>query len=395
MDFPKSISIDASEKYLTSLEVNEGDDLCFPVGTTNYAFGGLAAAIQAVNTWVRRSETRRISLRSSDVVDVVEDLVSKPHKFVAAMSARSIVNEREPNVEVRPQVNLMAKKTVEEQAKRQFGQQRGGLCWFAFVDHSSKGFDRNFYIEKRNSNPEPRQEAQFKAIIRAMTQKSISVPGGAIVPENEKLDCLGRIFYELFLNTHEHGSRKEIRSKWLKPGVRVIYAQGINLSETGTRNITNQQRALSDYVESIGEKFNVYGNRRFLELGIVDSGLGYCRRWLADHPTSDSIEDLSVQDEYEIFRKCFKFRQTSTSRGNKGNGLPVVMDRLTKLNGFMRVRSGRLSVYRDFVAAPYDEDEECMFYDWVSRFSAEKALTQMAETSGVAISLLIPLEAKI
>jgi hypothetical protein len=71
------------------------------------------------------------------------------------------------------------------------------------------------------------------------------------------------------------------------------------------------------------------------------------------------------------------------------------MDRLTKLNGLMRIRSGRLSVYRDFVASPHTDHDACRFFDWSSRDSAEENLTDLSAVTGVAISILIPLEAKV
>jgi len=393
IDFPKSITIEACEKFVERLNSNSGP-LQLPVDTTAPAFGGLASAIQAVNTWARTNEIPQIECRSSKAMDVIGDVIARPHKFSATMMARSIVLDNAPTQEIRPQINALAKQAIEAQSQCQYGQQRGGLCWFTFVDHSSKGFDPNFYIEESNSKPAPRQTAQFEAIIKAMAEKAISIPGGAKVPVNNDMDYLGRIFYELFLNTHEHGSRGEARSEWLKPGVRIIYAQGINLTEAGEKGITQQQPMLSEYVGSLENKSGIQGNRRFLELAMVDSGLGYCGRWLADHPSDAATGELSVQDEYGIFRQCFTFRQTSTSRDNKGNGLPVVMDRLTKLNGFMRVRSGRLSLYRDFVASPYTSQDTCEFFDWSTRNLASESISEMSKVAGVAISLLIPLEAK-
>jgi len=392
MDFPKSITIEACEKFLDRLSSHNGA-LQLPVDTAAPAFGGLASAIQAVNTWARVSELSRIELRSSTAIDVMADVIARPHKFSAAMMARSIGLGDAATQELGPQIYALAKQAIETQSQYQYGQQRGGLCWFTFVDHSSKGFDRNFYIEESDSKPAPRQPAQFKAIVKAMAEKAISIPGGAKVPVDSDMDHLGRIFYELFLNTHEHGSRGEARNEWLKPGVRIIYAQGINLTEAGEKGITQQQPILSEYVGSLENKVGIPGNRRFLELAIVDSGLGYCGRWLADHP-SDAAGELSLDDEYGIFEKCFTFRQTSTSRDNKGNGLPVVMDRLTKLNGFMRIRSGRLSLYRDFVASPKSKQDACAFFDWSTRKLASESPSEMSKVAGVAISLLIPLEAK-
>ncbi len=395
MDFPKSVTIDACEKFLTKLVQNKGvEPLLIPVGNSGYAFGGLVSAIQAVNTWARSSKKRSLAVRPSRSKDEIAELIQRPHKFAAAMSAKSIGFADQQDADIRPQVNFAAKTAIEHQAASKFGQQCGGLCWFAFVDHSSKGFDRNFYIENYGSKPEPRQPEQFKAVIKAMIEKSMSGPGGARPLERDSLDHLGRLFYELFLNTHEHGTRGSSRSEWIRPGVRIIYAEGINLSEAGAKGVIEKQQILSGYLQSVDQKHGVEKRKRFVEIGIVDSGLGYCGRWLADRQSVGHMQEISIADEYGIFKKCFTFRQTSTANYNKGTGLPVVMDRLTKLDGFMRIRSGRLGLYRDFMASPYISDDACVFSDWASGQSAEKTLTSMSPVAGVAISLLIPLEAK-
>lgn len=393
MKFPRTITIDNCEKFLKKLGGSD-DALCFPVETKASAFGGLASAIQAVNTWARLSNTAQIKLQHSRTKDVIEEVINRPHKFSASMMARSIVIDNLPAKEIRKDVNDRAKHAIEAQAKNQYGQQHGGCCWFAFVDHSSKAFDRNFYIEERGCEPSIRQLGQFNAIIKEMIEKAMRASGGAIIPIDNDLDHLGRIFYELFLNTHEHGTRKIIRSEWLKPGMRVIYAQSINLSEAGESGMTEKQPVLSEYVETIKNKLEKQGHSRFLELGIVDSGLGYRSRWEADHPIGACEKNIPIQEEYDIFRKCFNFRSTSTNRDNKGNGLPVVMNRLTKLNGFMRVRSGRLSLFRNFASKPFEGSDSCDFYDWNNNKEAGIDITEMTKVEGVAISILIPLEPK-
>jgi len=397
INFPGNITIDACEKTIAELLSGESADvLQLPVITAGYAssFGGLASAIQAVNTWARLSNIRALKLSPSEVNNATEDLIKKPHKFVAAMYARSISIANKTGEDLRSQVNVAAKQAVENQAQNQFGQQRGGLCWFAFVDHSSKGFDPNFYIAKADGIPEPRQPEQFKALVQKMIGKAIAAPGGGKEIAVDDLDALGRIFYELFLNTHEHGTRDRARGTWLKPGVRIVYVQGINLNKTSAEGAIENQPILSNYLDSVSSRHQSEQRRRFVEIGLVDSGLGYCDRWMADKNPNESQGYVTIEDEYKIFKQCFSFRQTSTLKDSKGNGLPVVMDRLTKLGGFMRIRSGRLGLFRNFMTSPYVSGEQCTFFDWKNENSAELEVTSMPKASGVAISLLIPLEAK-
>ncbi len=390
LNFPTDLTIDSCEEFIAKLETEPQEEpLHLPVEVSKSLFGGVAAAIQAVNTWGRLRECREITVGglSTRAEDHVIEVVSKPHKFCASMLGRKITGP-DTAVDLRPIVNNAASSVVADQSKSKFGQQRGPLCWFAFVDHSTKGFDRNFYTHSQNEKPQPRQIAQIESVIQSMVNKSIEVMGAAKPLSDEDMSHLGRIFFELFMNSHEHGTKGKTRSDWIKPGQRVIYSNGINLSQAALEKRMQDEKGLSHYLQALG---NQVGRGRFIEISIVDSGLGYYKRWCADQ--SEAEED-NIGHEYSILKRCFVSRQTSSSLSNKGHGLPVVMDRLTKLKGFLRVRSGRLSIYRDFLAQPYMANDPCEFFDWVTGLPAQTKITEMLPVSGASVTFLIPLEAK-
>lgn len=390
-DFPTNLSIESCEEFLAHVaSAASVEDILVPESTKNIAFGSYAAAIQAINTWARRSSSRGVYIKATgaELSERVDELLSKPHKFCLAMLAKNIKVENSLE-DIRPLVNAHARDIIEQQGKTKFGQRRGGLCWFALVDHSTKGFDRNFYLHGRYTKPILRGPLQFRSVISSMVDKSTNLVGGAEPLTSEESDYLGRAFYELFSNTHEHGSRGPEKDTWLKPGLRVIYTNGVNLSASSVDARAASSGAMSTYFSAIDELPSE--RRKFIEISVVDSGLGYEGRWRADQPKAVSEKALSsLELEYEIFRKCFTFRQTSSGKTSKGNGLPVVMERLTKLRAFMRVRSGRLSLFRDFIKNPYQSDDLCEFEDWQTQ--ERGARTEMAPVSGVAVTFLIPLE---
>lgn len=85
----------------------------------------------------------------------------------------------------------------------------------------------------------------------------------------------------------------------------------------------------------------------FIELIIVDSGPGLAKRWLASREGADTIvtnlEDISLADEEAAVVKCFEKWATSSHNSLRGVGLFSVADMLREKNGFMRLRTGRLS----------------------------------------------------
>ncbi|WP_336863719.1 hypothetical protein [Pectobacterium brasiliense] len=392
VELPASLSLDKIDTFIRKVKMTNGDQpLLLPLGKKNSAFGGIAIAVQSVNTWANLSLNKKLILKDSSIEDndYFSDLINTPHKFTAAMMSKEISFSGSPDISIRHDINKLAKEAIESQSDNLFGQQHGRLCWYSFVDHSTKGFDSNFYNTSPLQHPEPKGYEQIRNIISAMVLKSSTVAGGAISLKDDSIDDLGRIFYELFINTHEHGSRSVNRHKWINPGNRLIYTYGINLSDDAINNYLLNDEVLEEYIKSL--KKTSVSSRRFIEVSIIDSGLGFCGRWLADR--SDFGSTLNIDDEYQIIKKCLKFRSSSTNNDIKGNGLPSVMASLTKLNGFMKIRSNRVSIYRDFNTTPYlfEESDDCDFLDWSTRSYCDTHITEHAEVCGVSITILIPL----
>ena len=173
---PKSLTVENCEKVLNKFEQTPSDKLELPVETARFAFAGMATAIQAAITWGRRSSTRLLHLRKSSksLDEQIDEVVRRPHKFTAAMFAKSVLGGSDSS-DIRAELNQKAKEAVESQRAAAYDSQFGQLCWFVFVDHSSMEFDPHFYTIPRNGKPEPRQPEQIQAVIRAMVEKSAQV----------------------------------------------------------------------------------------------------------------------------------------------------------------------------------------------------------------------------
>lgn len=388
---PKELQIQNIEGFLNQINSNQ-DDLLIPVIAKASYFGGLASAIQMVNTWARLSNDYQLIFQSNgDEIDsLLSQVIVSPYKFSAVLMAKNInLRIGEQKLDIKKELYKKAKTFVEDQSKNQYGFQRGNICSFSFVDHSSKGFDRNFYIDSEFTKPTPRKDEQISNIIRKMIEKTLKSVGKTAALTECDYEVVGSIFSELFKNTHEHGSRDINRDEWIRPAVRTIFTKTLNFQEVTAANMTDGAEVIGNYISSLG--YSNIERRRFLELGIVDSGLGFYKRWLADH---DEEIVNNTQTEYEVFKKCFSFRSTSSHKDEKGMGLPTVMEKLTEMKGFMKIRTGRLSLYRDFNIQPYKLNDDCEFYDWNSKNKATLSPTEMADTVGASITLLVPMGEK-
>jgi hypothetical protein len=87
--------------------------------------------------------------------------------------------------------------------------------------------------------------------------------------------------------------------------------------------------------------------------------------------------------------------QTSvvSSKGlSKGFGLDHVLKLLSKKRGFLKIRTGRASLYRDLIHAPYVETQDLskvVLNDWTN--SSESSYVNMNNAEGTMITMVYPI----
>jgi hypothetical protein len=207
--FPSALSVQAVEAFLAKLNGLDSSIVQLPVETRSYQFAGLASATQALMTWAKQSDNSELSLRlitsssNRDLsADRVNEVINRPHELAAAMLTNTIASTgfRE-GFHAQREIYNRAKNAIENQHRSPHGQQRGGLCWFAFVDHSSLAFDPHYYLVDETHEPQVRQLSQLRGVIAAMIIKSMAVVGGSEALPSNTLDAIGRLFYELFIKS--------------------------------------------------------------------------------------------------------------------------------------------------------------------------------------------------
>ena len=82
-----------------------------------------------------------------------------------------------------------------------------------------------------------------------------------------------------------------------------------------------------------------------------------------------------------------------TSKGlSKGFGLDHVLKLLSKKNGFLKIRTGRASLYRDLIQSPYFETQDLskvVLNDWTN--SSNSSYVNMNNTEGAMITMVYPI----
>ncbi|MBU2915964.1 hypothetical protein [Reichenbachiella agariperforans] len=91
------------------------------------------------------------------------------------------------------------------------------------------------------------------------------------------------------------------------------------------------------------------------EISIFDNGPGLSVQWL-----KKDLDKVASNDEYDAILKCFKKHMTSDPSVKapfRGNGLSRVID-IIKNRGFIRVRSGRMDLSRNFFQFELNKNQE-------------------------------------
>jgi hypothetical protein len=217
------------------------------------------------------------------------------------------------------------------------------------------------------------------------------------------IELLATIVLELFKNTHDH-ARRGVAGDIVPNSVRVIYARFYSSAllratlPAGEGAVLNQAERYAAQVVAPRVVVDRAANHRrsiagLLELSIVDSGPGLAHRWLGRDSASSAIED-----ELHAVLECFGKGRSSLAGSGRGFGLWKVLANLRELKGFLRLRTNRLHVCRQFHLMPdYQMDE---FADGVRRpkerlFDWRLGLTAKAfaypSVVGTLVSVLVPI----
>jgi hypothetical protein len=196
---------------------------------------------------------------------------------------------------------------------------------------------------------------------------------------------LGVLLYELIKNTNDWG-RTDLGNAPLRPSLRGILFTRFNMLISGALASAGGNAQLESFVNHMGNQ-SKDGYVRFLELSIFDSGPGLAARWLNRVMNAD----VPLSDELEACFACLSKHRTTSGASTRGLGLYDVMKTLQDLRAYVRLRTGRLALCRNFVDAPLQHSEQINgpeLYDWTNESSVP---TSMAPTEGTLFSIVIPL----
>ena len=348
---PKKLTIEKLEDLHMNLSRSGINvDLEIPVSIDYRGFGVLPGLYLLLFTWMRTKKGNVILHIDQQNLDVFKlfaldyygylilSTLWKEFDFVnrEGVSIKKYFKEHTPNMH--NYIDSLSKELPKESVMipcfDHYSFEKGLSHWFYANDYSftdaPSGLDNSLYhiLTKLSMNYKERMVRNFS---------------------NEAFDSISKIVWELLKNTDEHAKKDYLGEVKLQPSTRGLYMRIHKSSKNGFLEGTNHEGLKKYYRSSFySEDTDCF----LLEISVFDSGPGMVKRFLS----STYSRDITINEEINIIKKCLIKGQTSvigTEGKSKGYGLDEVLNLLNERRGFLKIRTGRCSIYRDLINFPY------------------------------------------
>jgi hypothetical protein len=245
----------------------------------------------------------------------------------------------------------------------------------------SDAWQRRYLIRTRYPVGHPKRDnaifTPLGARVLQLTDADLIRWEGAHPRGSSPADWLGEALFELIQNVERHASTS-LR------GAPLPYAiSGLLVDTRSVSSLTKGATPGSPSANFISRLAAATRPRpsRLVAVTVIDSGEGLA------HTAARRIAGASIRsesDEIHFLKQALAGTPQGQGRPLHGFGLARVSDLLSELGGFVRIRSGSLSVFRDFIAHPLKRPN-----DSVTNWQFDHA-DGGHNRRGAAVTLLIP-----
>jgi hypothetical protein len=344
-----SITIGNVEGFLRSLSADPtANVLRIPTDLQEERAGGRSALIQFLFTWQAHLKNTKLIThipRISEADIQLKNLSEEEHGLFALLLAENVCTAKGEAID--DEAFATARKRYAEIGSRIY--LRGTRASVFVASHAGPAALSSPF--EGLAVPQSRAERRT-AFVRAINGAIVNclAPSSAKTLLEEHRAALADILYELFANAEEWGSRN-LDGAPLPRDVRGISMRGHSKEQLIRKALAEQAKgfpALERYLKSL-EKDDFLETRPFLEVSVFDNGVGLAQQLLRKTYGAG----MTIEEEYDAVQECLRRHVSSSQSPAKGVGLFFVMKLLHKVKGFLRVRTGRLSLYRDFTKDAY------------------------------------------
>ena len=391
-----------------------------PPTLEHQSIGGLASTLQVIATWANSCSPGQrliqLGIDSSSSDFRISEMIDRDHIFLACLLA-----DRIHDIEGRDLTVLFSRVLGEHHARLDSKSQHTNSSRILSV--SSTGLRNSVstlthsseQITSADFRPDAAKVAALIRPIRSTLAESTQGwwPGGESISSERRRaleDDLSDLLFELLDNIYSWG-----RSNWVSRGrktalttsLQYFRAESLDMPISQLLAGAGEETPVETYVgQSLPNYLFGRGNRgvqyqaRMVELTFFDSGEGLAY-WMA--------ADGQPLNTYLTFNDEIRYTAAALQRGSgardtifflSGQGIPRALEAISKLGGFVHLRTGRLSLYRDFAVKPFStgehQDADALFgttvelryfRDWETRTTK---FTEFEPVRGTTYTVLLP-----
>ncbi len=371
-------TIQSVERHHASLHTSTGDvPMWLPVDIPE-RIGVDVSLLQLLMTWSQKQVTPSLRIRGASQrdADAALDNVCNSVVGLSAVTLSKGISSWD-NHDIRSQAHAKASQQVDEMVEERAKFQRGSSFAVLCFDGTSKPFPRNLYY----ANGAVLSQRDLKALF--VKRLELAESNQARRDRIEDVATrLGIILFETFRNTHQW-ARTTVDGVPIRRGVRGLlirrYRQHPASPGPGLEARHEQDAPMAKFIATHIDQAESGG---VLELSVFDGGPGLVRR---SRGTSE-LASLSLDDERAACLACFDKHNTSSGMPHRGIGLYASLRELDQLGGFLRLRTGRMSLYRNFHDEPFQEGTPTAFSDWPLQDGQPNA-----DVAGTVLTFILPI----
>lgn len=393
LQFPTNALSSHLESFLKAVHGAPGQALRMPVKLE--LGGGLGAAVQAVQTvamWARLAEgfCPVVLSPSFAAQAATRERFASTLQGMAALYFSSSVTSGNESLDRYRALEAVAPRVKAMQDSDFRNTLRGiGVALTCFAGAKSE------FLNPLYSRPAPgfvRGPADFRVLVpRVLAQLGA---GLAEKLTEGQLELLSALVYQLFLNTDEHAA-VDVHGRRYATGLRGFTARLTTLDDVSSLvRYSGEDTALRAYLtrltllssrraELAKDKKLPTGPVRLVELSVFDTGPGLALRWLSQTEGPSIYRDFTEERELDAVQSCFAKHSTTKASQSSGLGLPMALMAMKRLNAFMTLRTGRMSLYQDFSVG------ETEAFNPKRRYPAKQRLAEIAGT-GYTVWFKVP-----
>lgn len=381
------ITADLTNDEIEKLYFQLGDDLInLPRGFKNLRLGLLPRLSQFFITALKRDKSTSIKFPQLEVENMegIEELLQDPQLLSAILMAENVfgkdikTNTGKEKIELKSKINKQIQNRLNESIYK-----RGHRVQMLAVDHSNNNYANPSCFYTPEGSDTLKQSEYYSSIIERFLS-SVSKLSTLTQYDYSKL---GELIFELIENTDQHG-KQDYENGYAERSVRGLILDYKLVTENAeSENIGGVDTIITDYLNGLRKKNRT---QHLLEISIFDSGEGIAKG--LSKTLSKNID--AIDEEANLISLSFTKGVTSKADDlGYGRGLHNVKNVLNDRNGFISVRTGRVSLFRDFnLNSLTDLDADALALFDETNKTTKTNYKELGAVEGLACSILVPLK---